>query len=56
MLQHAKDLTEELPSNVKEIFTKENVPLPYGFTQEDVNLGALKLFEDECFTKWMCSQ
>ncbi|MFP7735216.1 DUF3231 family protein [Priestia aryabhattai] len=48
ILQHAKDLTEELPSNVKEIFTKENVPIPYGLTQEDVNLGALKLFEDEC--------
>jgi hypothetical protein len=48
ILQHAKDLTKELQSNVKEIFTKENVPIPYGFIQEDVNLGALKLFEDEC--------
>ena len=53
LLQHAKGLTEEFQSNVKDIFTKENVPIPYGFTQEDVNLGAPKLFEDEFYVHYL---
>lgn len=33
-------------SNIKDIFTKEKFPIPIGFTDEDVNLRAPKLFSD----------
>ncbi|WP_154989011.1 DUF3231 family protein [Priestia megaterium] len=53
LLQHAKGLTEEFQSSVKDIFKKENVPIPYGFTKEDVNLGAPKLFEDQFYVHYL---
>ncbi|MGW9019803.1 DUF3231 family protein [Priestia megaterium] len=53
LLEHAKSLTEEFQGGVKEIFFKENVPIPHGFTKEDVNLGAPRLFEDEFYVHYL---
>jgi hypothetical protein len=32
---------------ITDIFNKENFPIPHGFTDEDVNLNAPRLFSDE---------
>lgn len=37
----------------KEIFEKENFPVPKGFTEEDVNLNAPRLFEDEYYVHYL---
>lgn len=33
-------------SSIQRIFTKENIPLPIGFTDQDVNLSAPRLYSD----------
>jgi len=53
LVEHAKRLTEEFQSSVKEIFIKENIPIPHGFTEEDVNLGAPRLFADEFYVYYL---
>src|SRR4051794_21119286 len=49
LLENALKLTEEFLKTIKEIFEKENFPIPKGFTEEDVNLNAPRLFEDEYY-------
>jgi hypothetical protein len=53
LVEHAKRLTEEFQRSVKEIFIKENIPLPHGFTEDDVNLGAPRLFADEFYVHYL---
>jgi hypothetical protein len=38
---------------IKEIFEKESFPIPKGFTEEDVNLNAPRLFEDEYYVHYL---
>jgi len=47
LLKNALKLSEEFMNTTKEIFEKENFPIPKGFGEKDVNLGAPRLFEDE---------
>ncbi|MFF2450715.1 DUF3231 family protein [Neobacillus sp. NPDC058068] len=49
MLNHAKKNINEL----KEIFIKENLTIPHGFTEEDVRIDALKVFSDT-FILYFC--
>ncbi len=49
----ALNLCESLVENIKEIFSKENFPIPMGFTDEDVNLGAPRLFSDEFYLHYL---
>jgi hypothetical protein len=49
----ALNLCESLVENIKEIFSKENFPIPIGFTDEDVNLGAPRLFSDEFYLHYL---
>jgi spore coat protein CotF len=49
MLNHAKKSIHEL----KEIFIKENLTIPNGFTEEDVRIDALKVFSDT-FILYFC--
>jgi len=53
LVEHAKRLTEEFQRSVKEIFIKENIPLPHGFTEDDVNLSAPRLFADEVYVHYL---
>ena len=39
--------------NIKEIFIQENFPIPIGFTDEDVNLDAPRLFSDEFYLHYL---
>ena len=42
----ALNISQNHVDKIKQIFTNENFPIPYGFTDEDVNLKAPRLFSD----------
>jgi hypothetical protein len=44
--KHSLELSEGHVQNVKEFFAGEGVPIPKGFTEEDVNIHAPRLFQD----------
>jgi hypothetical protein len=53
LLENALKLTEEFLKRTTEIFTKENFPIPKGFGEEDVNLNAPRLFQDEYYPHYL---
>ncbi|MGJ7912031.1 DUF3231 family protein [Neobacillus sp. LXY-1] len=53
LLENALKLSEELLKTTTEIFTKENFPIPKGFSQEDVNLDAPRLFQDQFYVHYL---
>lgn len=53
LLENALKLSEKMLKITTEIFTKENFPIPKGFSQEDVNLGAPRLFLDEFYVHYL---
>ncbi|MDR4949718.1 DUF3231 family protein [Neobacillus cucumis] len=53
LLENALKLTKEFMEITKEIFEKENFPIPKGFGEEDVNLGAPRLFQDEFYVHYL---
>lgn len=53
LLENAFKLSEEFLKIISGIFTKENFPIPKGFSQEDVNLGAPRLFHDEYYVHYL---
>ncbi|MEH7262021.1 hypothetical protein COJ90_28760 [Priestia megaterium] len=53
LLENALNLSKEFQKIIKGIFIKENFPIPHGFTKEDVNLDAPRLFEDEFYVHYL---
>ena len=53
LLKNALKLVNEFMKTIEEIFTKENFPIPKGFNEEDVNLEAPRLFEDEFYVHYL---
>lgn len=53
VLEDALTLSKTLVSSIKEIFVQENFPVPIGFSNEDVNLGAPRLFSDEFYLHYL---
>lgn len=53
LLVNAAKLSEEFMKTISEIFTKENFPIPIGFSEEDVNLAAPRLFQDEYYVHYL---
>ena len=53
VLENALNLSEALVGNIKEIFIQENFPIPIGYTDEDVNLDAPRLFSDEFYLHYL---
>jgi len=53
LLENALSLSEEFMKKMKDIFEKENFPVPKGFSDEDVNLSAPRLFEDEYYVHYL---
>lgn len=53
LLENALQLSEEFMETIKGIFKKEGFPIPNGFTEEDVNLGAPRLFMDEFYVHYL---
>ena len=53
LLENALQLSEEFLKTIKRILTKESFPIPIGFTEDDVNLGAPRLFQDEFYVHYL---
>jgi hypothetical protein len=53
LVENALKLTEDFLKIITEIFIKENFPIPKGFGEEDVNLNAPRLFQDEYYPHYL---
>lgn len=53
LLEHALKLSVEFLKTTEDIFMKENFPIPEGFSAEDVNPGAPRLFEDVYYVHYL---
>jgi hypothetical protein len=53
VVNHALSLSESFSQSIKEIFIQENFPIPVGFTENDVNVAAPRLFEDEFYLHYL---
>ncbi|MDF0728212.1 DUF3231 family protein [Cytobacillus sp. S13-E01] len=53
ILEFAIDLSKKHVKAIKSFFDKENYPIPYGFTEEDVNIKAPRLFSDTFLLKYL---
>jgi Protein of unknown function (DUF3231) len=51
--KHSLDLSEGHVEKVKEFFIGEGVPIPKGFTDEDVDIHAPRLFQDPFYLYYM---
>lgn len=49
ILEHALSLAEKHISIIKDYFTAEKFPIPHGFTDDDIDLSAPRLFSDIFF-------
>lgn len=47
VFEYAIHLGEQHKKSVETFFTKENFPIPHGFTEEDIHLSAPRLFSEE---------
>ncbi|MFZ3590941.1 DUF3231 family protein [Bacillus sp. DJP31] len=47
------DLSERHVVKIKEFFNNEQFPIPFGFTEQDVNLNAPRLFLDSFFLNYL---
>ncbi|MRG87838.1 DUF3231 family protein [Salinibacillus xinjiangensis] len=53
VVQQALNISEKFVNEIKHIFNKENFPIPIGFTDDDVNLDAPRLFKDEFYLYYL---
>lgn len=53
LLEDALQLTQQFDQDIRNIFAQENHPVPAGFTDKDVNLGAPRLFADEFYLYYL---
>lgn len=53
LLENALYLSKDFMKKIEEIFTRDSFPIPIGFTEEDVNLDAPRLFEDEFYVHYL---
>jgi hypothetical protein len=53
LYQTAMELAEGHVTKIKEFFKGENYPIPHGFTDEDVNVRAPRLFQDPLYLYYL---
>jgi hypothetical protein len=53
LLENGLALTVDFMQTIEKLFKKEDFPIPIGFTVEDVNLGAPRLFEDQFYVHYL---
>lgn len=53
LLENGLYLTREIMNRAKKIFKKENFPIPNAFTENDVNLNAPRLYQDEFYVHYL---
>ncbi|WP_394234334.1 DUF3231 family protein [Niallia oryzisoli] len=53
LLENGLALSKDFIKRIQGFFEKEKFPIPIGFTEEDVNLGAPRLFQDEFYPHYL---
>ena len=53
LLEHALDLSQQHTETIRGIFTDEGIQIPQGFTAQDVNLKAKRLFSDLFYLQYI---
>ena len=53
VVEHALEIALQHVEDFKEIFKKENIPVPIGFTVQDVNKHAPRLFSDPFYLSYI---
>jgi hypothetical protein len=53
LLENGYNLTVDFMKTIEKFFTNDKVAIPFGFTEEDVNLGAPRLFEDQFYVHYL---
>lgn len=53
LLENGLALGRDFMQRIEEFFKKEKFPVPIGFTQDDVNLGAPRLYQDEFYAHYL---
>lgn len=53
LLENGLALSKDFVQRIEGFLKKENFPIPIGFTQEDVNLGAPRLYADEFYVHYL---
>ncbi|WP_353050342.1 DUF3231 family protein [Bacillus sp. ISL-45] len=53
VVEHAYDISAQHAEIIKKIFLKENIPVPIGFTEQDVNKQAPMLFSDPFYLNYV---
>lgn len=53
LLENGLTLTVDFMQTIEKFLKKEDFPIPVGFTQDDVNLGAPRLFEDQFYVHYL---
>ncbi|GGK08331.1 hypothetical protein GCM10007063_33400 [Lentibacillus kapialis] len=52
-IQQAYDDAVQMTTTIQDIFTAEEIPIPVGFTNQDVNIKAKRLFQDTFFLDYI---
>ncbi|MCH6269015.1 DUF3231 family protein [Neobacillus citreus] len=53
LLENGLALSEDFIQRIEGFFNKDNFPIPIGFTKDDVNLGAPRLYFDEFYVHYL---
>lgn len=53
ILQHTNDLSNQHVSEITELFNQAGLPIPEGFTDNDVNINAPRLFTDSFYLSYI---
>lgn len=53
VLEDALNVSEQFVKQIKDIFTRDNYLIPIGFTEDDVDVQAPRLFEDEFYLHYL---
>jgi hypothetical protein len=53
LLENGIALSKDFMQRIEVFFKKENFPIPVGFTNDDVNLGAPRLYEDTFYVHYL---
>ncbi|WP_449537706.1 DUF3231 family protein [Ferdinandcohnia sp. Marseille-Q9671] len=53
LLKNGIALAKDFTQRIEVFLNKENIPIPSGFSEDDVNLGAPRLYEDEFYAHYL---
>jgi len=53
LLKNGLALSKDFTQRIEEFLKRENFPIPIGFTKDDVNLGAPRLYADEFYVHYL---